>query len=143
MLVFGERFEMVVEGIPDDVSASTQDGFQCILTQAESNPSIADATLNIPMDFGSIDSAILILNDPKGDRVARCLLAVESPEADTRYCEFNLRKDLLKQSYILLTRHDEGNVYIATVKLATFGITNYEAIRKRLYSPKIGQNKSQ
>ncbi len=117
-----------VKGVEEEVGKSDQEGFSCVLVDTKDPRLLIAGTVAVPFDFGEIESAILLVSDDKGELIARCVMGQQAFEGKTWDFEFNLKRDLIMNSLVLLSHRDGDDLFVAKVHLGTFAIVDIEDV---------------
>ena len=78
----------------------------------------------VPDSFGAIESAVLIVVDESGRRLCRAALGAQRLSHSTSDFEFNIRRELLAKSYILVAHRDGEDLHLAKFLLGSFHVRN-------------------
>lgn len=118
-----ELREFEVRGLPNSATAD-KDGFSMVLVDFASDILMVQGLAAVPDSFGTIDSAVLIITDPAGKRLSRAVLAPQRIHDKFSNFEFDLRRDLLEKSVLLITHRDKENLSVAKFILGSFHVRN-------------------
>jgi hypothetical protein len=95
-----------------------QKGFSVILQDLRSDEQLA----SIPDTFGTIESAVLVVTNAAGKRLCRAVLGPQRIEGASTDFEFNLRRDLLANSHLLVSHRNGDDLHVAKIILGSFEI---------------------
>lgn len=114
--------QLEVKGLPD-TPKSNQDGFSGALLDSGSDVHLVKGVAMVRDSVGKIESAQLLVRDQAGKNLMRAVLLpwrVDGQQVSNM--EFDLRRDLLEKSYIVIRSQKGDTVTISKVMLGTFHV---------------------
>jgi hypothetical protein len=120
-----ELYQFDVRGLPDTPKAD-KDGFSVVLVDSGSDVLVVQGVAAVPDSFGAIESAVLIVTDPAGRRQSRAVLLPQRLEGKFSNFEFDLRRDLLDKSVLVVSHRDNEDLHVAKFILGSFHVRNFK-----------------
>ncbi len=118
-----ELYQFDVRGLPDTPKAD-KEGFSVVLVDSGSEVLVVQGVAAVPDSFGAIESAVLIVTDAAGQRLSRAVLLPQRLEGRFSNFEFDLRRDLLDKSVLVVSHRDNQDLHVARFILGSFQVRN-------------------
>ena len=123
--------ELDVKGLPNSPKAAVGGYFVALLDSGGEALQVS-AAATVRDTVGSIESVQLLARDKEGKLIVRALLSAEKVEGQsTSMMEFNLRRDLLENSYLLIKTRKNDTITVAKVFLGTFHVAIFEKAKPK------------
>lgn len=121
-----EYVQLDVKGLPGTPKAD-KEGFSVALTDSRSPILLVSGVATVRDTVGAIEAAELIVQDKAGNRLSRALLLPwRTDKLAVSSMEFNLRRDLLEKSFILIRTRKGDRVTTSKVMLGTFHVVPFK-----------------
>lgn len=121
-IAHAEWREFEVRGTGDASPKSNRKGFAVGLVDSGSAEKLVAGLVSVPDSFGDIESAVLVVYDAEGKKLSRSVLASQRVDAKTTNFEFDLRRDLLKHSYVAVSHRAGQDLHVAKFILGSFHV---------------------
>ena len=127
-----ELLEFEVKGITRDTPRANKPGFALALVDSQSETTLVHGVATVPESFGEIESAALVVFDEKGKKLCRAVLAADKlPGRKQVVLEFNLRREFLKDSYVVVSNRKGEDVTMAKFILSSFPVVDAKTRKPR------------
>jgi hypothetical protein len=117
-----ELHEFDVRGLLDTPKAD-QEGFSVVLADLSSDDGLIRGIATVPNSFCSIEAAVLIVIAPDGKRLARAVLLPQRLEDKSSNFEFDLRRELLEKSVLVVSHRGNQDLHAARFILGSFHVS--------------------
>jgi hypothetical protein len=123
-LVIDARAEWITSDVRGKGAKGESDhpAISCILLNTGNESDGVMAVVTISEEFGMIESAILVVYDAEKKLVARAVLGAQVVEKGRNDYELNVRRELIENAYVVVSRRDKDNLHFAKVHMGTFPI---------------------
>jgi len=126
-----ELFEVEIKGIAQNSPRANKPGFALALVDSQSESQLVLAAATVPEDFGAIESAVLVVFDENSKRLCRAILQPQRMEPKKQVTlEFNLRREFLKHSYVVVSHRKGDDLEYAKFILSTFPVVDAKKPKK-------------
>lgn len=115
------QMEIQSKGDPEAPFKSTVEGVTVTLIE-DASENLINALVTVPAEAGPIETAILVITNPSGEKVGRIILGAQALEKGSQDYEFSLAENLLKNSMVLVSHREKDDLHAAKILLGTFPV---------------------
>jgi hypothetical protein len=126
-----ELIQFEVKGITQNSPRANKPGFALALLDSQDETQLVLAAATVPESFGAIESAALVVFDENGKKLCRAVLAPQKTDPKKHVTlEFNLRREFLKHSYVVVSHRKGDDLTVAKFLLSTFPVVDAKKPKK-------------